>query len=136
MLTRYIPVLFLTFLFHSASAQVSNTLYEKIVRLDSSFFHAYNTCDMELQAAFYNDSIEFFHDRSGLETSKAKVLENTRKYICGKVTRELIPGTIEVSPLPGYGAVELGMHQFRNKEEKDMVPKPSRFMIIWKQEGD
>jgi ketosteroid isomerase-like protein len=106
-------------------------LYRTIVRLDSTFFHAYNTCDLATQAAFYSDTIEFFHDKSGLDTSKQRILANTKKYICGKVTRELVPGSIEVSPLPGYGAVELGMHLFHNNQEKDAKPHASRFVIIW-----
>jgi ketosteroid isomerase-like protein len=106
-------------------------LYRTIVRLDSTFFHAYNTCDLATQASFYSDTIEFFHDKSGLDTSKQHILANTKKYICGKVTRELVPGSIEVSPLPGYGAVELGMHLFHNNQEKDAQPHASRFVIIW-----
>jgi len=119
-----------------AQAQRSDELYQTLSRLDSVFFTAYNTCDMKTQAAFYNDSIEFFHDRSGLETSKERLLANTRRYICGKVTRELVKGSLVVSPLPGYGAVVLGMHQFRNSEEKGQVPKPSQFVMVWKKENE
>jgi hypothetical protein len=110
-------------------------LYRTIAKLDSTFFHAYNTCDLAKQAEYYSDSIEFFHDKSGLDTSKQRILENTKKYICGKVTRELVPGSLEVSPLPGYGAVELGMHMFHNNQEKVAKPHPSRFLIIWKNNG-
>jgi hypothetical protein len=107
-------------------------LTQTIRKLDSAFFHAYNNCDMAKQAEFYSDSLEFFHDRSGLETSKQKVLADTKKYICGKVTRELVPGSLEVSPLPGYGAVELGSHMFHNNQEKNDKPHASKFMIIWR----
>lgn len=107
-------------------------LYRTVVHLDSSFFAAYNNCDMATQANFYADTIEFFHDKSGLDTSKQRILANTKKYVCGKVTRQLVPGSIEVSPLPGYGAVEIGMHQFYNNQEKDAIPHASRFVIIWK----
>ncbi len=89
---------------------------------------------MATQELFYADKIEFFHDRSGLDTSKQNILAGTKKYICGKVTRELIKGSLEISPLPGYGAIEVGMHQFYNNQEKDAKPKPSRFIIIWKNE--
>jgi hypothetical protein len=111
-------------------------LFHEIVKLDSTFFHAYNTCDIAKQAELYSDTIEFFHDKSGLDTSKQHILANTKKYICGKVTRELVRGSIEVSPLPGYGAVELGMHMFHNNQEKDAKPHPSRFLIIWKHSQD
>jgi ketosteroid isomerase-like protein len=109
-------------------------LHRTIAKLDSTFFHAYNTCDIATQEAFYADKIEFFHDRNGLDTSKQNILANTKKYVCGRVTRELVKGSLEVSPLPGYGAVEVGMHLFHNSEEKDAKPKPGRFIIIWNNE--
>lgn len=115
----------------------SQELYDKIVRLDSIFFHTYNTCDIAKQASFYSDSIEFYHDQTGLSTSKQEILESTRKNICGKVTRELVKGSIEVYPLKGFGAVEIGLHRFRNNTEKQGMPsEPGKFIIIWKQSGD
>ena len=60
----------------------------------------------------------------------------TEKNICGKVTRELVKGSIEVSPIPNYGAVEIGMHMFHNNQEKGQVPHASRFVVIWRNRGD
>ena len=54
-------------------------LYDTIVYLDSVFFKAYNTCNMELQADFYADDIEFYHDQGGLMTSKQEILECHQK---------------------------------------------------------
>lgn len=113
----------------------SNNLYQTIASLDSTFFAAYNNCNIQTQASMFADSIEFYHDKSGLSTSKKDILESTQKYICGKVARELVEGSIEVSPVPGYGAVEIGMHRFHNLVEKS-VSRPSKFVIIWKNTGD
>lgn len=118
----------------SAHAQ-TDTLYETVARLDSLFFRAYNTCDIATQAAFYSDSIEFYHDRGGLTTSKKDLLESTQKYICGNVTRQLTPGSLEVSPIPGFGAVEFGYHTFYNRAEPDAQQKASKFVIIWQNAG-
>ena len=134
-LQKSLVLLICLFLYNGSRAQ-SDELYKKIVQLDSAFFNAYNTCDIARQEAFYSDTIEFFHDKTGLETSKKKILADTRKYVCGKVTRELVKGSIEVSPLPGYGAVELGTHIFHNNQEKDDVPHPSKFVIIWRSSND
>ena len=114
----------------------STDLYKTISKMDSIFFHAYNTCDLQKQSAIYADKVEFYHDKSGLDTSKQNILASTEKYICGKVTRDLLKGSIEVSPIPGYGAVELGQHSFRNKMENNSLSKPSKFVIIWKNEGE
>jgi len=122
-------------IFFKTSAQ-SKTLYQTIAELDSIFFTAYNTCDLKKQAEFYSDSIEFYHDQGGLIRSKQAILEGTERNICGKVTRELVKGSIEVSPIPNYGAVEIGMHMFHNNQEKGQVPHASRFVVIWRNRGD
>lgn len=110
----------------------SDNLYQTIINLDSTFFAAYNNCDINKQIEFYSDSIEFYHDQGGLMTSKKDLIEATKKNICGKVSRELVKGSIEVSPIANYGAVEVGMHIFHNNQEKNQIPHPCRFIIIWK----
>lgn len=119
----------------TASAQVAedSELYKKVVALDKELFDAYNNCDMETQARLMDEDLEFYHDMGGLATSKTEVLQGIEKNICGKVSRSLVPGSIEVHEIPGFGAVELGMHQFFNNQEPDAESKPSRFITIWKQ---
>lgn len=109
-------------------------LYKTILALDSAFFAAYNTCEVNLEtyADFYADTLEFFHDQSGLSTSKSDIVESTRKYVCGKVTRELVKGSVEVHEIKGYGAIEIGLHTFHNNEEAEGTSKPGRFIILWK----
>jgi len=128
-------VVTLVLIFSKASAQ-SKSLYQTIAELDRIFFTAYNTCDLKKQAEFYSDSIEFYHDQGGLIKSKQVILQATERNICGKVTRELVKGSIEVSPIPNYGAVEIGMHMFHNNQEKGQVPHASRFVVIWRNRGD
>jgi hypothetical protein len=109
----------------------SPELYREIVKMDSIFFTAYNNCDIETQASFYSDTIEFYHDKGGLETSKKKILESIKNNVCGKVTRLLVEGSIEVYPIAGYGAVEMGLHKFHNKVENS-TSDPAKFVIIWR----
>ena len=114
-------------------------LHDTIVYLDSVFFEAYNTCNLHLDqyAAFYSDSIEFYHDKGGVMTSKKDIVASTEKYVCGKVTRELIKGSIEVFPIKDYGAVEMGLHRFHNNQEKDTTPaRVGRFTIIWQHKNN
>ncbi len=109
-------------------------LYHQIDSMDKVFFDAYNTCNIEKQEAIYSDSIEFFHDKNGLINSKSELIKGTRNNICGKVTRYIIPGSIEVYSINNYGAVEIGFHRFYNNQEPDAESKPSKFIIIWKKE--
>lgn len=112
-------------------------LYREIVSADSTFFQAYNTCDKNLKqyAAYFLDDIEFYHDKGGLITSKTELVHATQKNVCGKVSRELVKGSIEVYPIKNFGAVEIGLHQFHNSAEPDAISKPARFMIVWKSEA-
>jgi len=105
-------------------------LYDTIVYLDSIFFNAYNTCDMELQSEFYSEKIEFYHDLGGLSTSKQDILTAIKNNICDKVTRERLKESIEVYPIANYGAVEIGLHRFHNKVEGS-TSDPSKFIIFW-----
>ncbi|MFB9842155.1 nuclear transport factor 2 family protein [Mucilaginibacter ginsenosidivorans] len=107
-------------------------LYNAIVHMDSVYFNAYNTCDMATQAAIYSDSIEFYHDKGGLMTSKKDLLKALKDNICGKVTRVLVPGSIEVYPIGTWGAVEIGLHRFINHVESETPSKPDKFIVIWR----
>lgn len=125
----------------TASAQSQDTytykisdqkLYNAIVHMDSVYFNAYNTCDMATQAAIYSDSIEFYHDKGGLMTSKKDLLQALKDNICGKVTRVLVPGSIEVYPIGNWGAAEIGLHRFINHVESETPSKPDKFIVIWR----
>jgi hypothetical protein len=107
-------------------------LYNTIVAMDSVFFEAYNTCNLDKQAGIYSDKIEFYHDKGGLMTDKQEILDGTKKYVCGKVTRELVKGSIEVYSIKDFGAVEIGLHKFHNNTEKAGTPShASKFIIFW-----
>lgn len=109
-------------------------LYNTILRQDSIFFNAYNTCsvNLDLYASYYADSMEFYHDKGGVATSKKDIVEGTKKNICGKVTRQLIKGSVEVYPIKDFGAIEIGYHVFHNNEEPNAPQHPGRFVIVWK----
>jgi ketosteroid isomerase-like protein len=131
--TKYISVLILVFGCLAAIGQTSNPQLKKIIiQMDSVYFAAYNNCDMAKQAELYTEDIEFYHDKGGLETSKDKLLKSIEDNICGKVKRVLVEGSIEVSEIPGYGAVVMGMHKFHNNQEPEAISKPSKFITIWK----
>lgn len=114
----------------------SKELYNAIVHMDSVYFNAYNSCDMEAQSRIYADSIEFYHDKGGLTTSKKELLDAIKTNICGKVTRQLVPGSIEVYPIANFGAVEIGLHRFINHAEGDALSKPDKFIVVWRERND
>ncbi|MFL5747157.1 MAG: nuclear transport factor 2 family protein [Niastella sp.] len=112
----------------------SKELYDSIVHMDSVWEDSYNNCKMDVQAQLISDDLEFYHDRTGLMTSKKALIEALKNNICGKVTRELLKGSIEVYSINNYGAVEMGYHRFHNKTE-NVTGGYSRFILIWRHEN-
>jgi len=113
--------------------QVTKAFYQTIVTLDSLFFDAYNHCNIPVMDSLISEDLEFYHDKGGFSNSKKETIEAVKRNICGKVTRELLPGSIEVYEIKGYGAVEIGFHGFRNNREKESGPiHYSKFVHIWR----
>lgn len=122
-----------------AIAADAQDLTSTVTALDTKLFAAYNTCDLETLGAIVVDDLEFYHDKNGLMTGKAAFVDSISKYICGKVKRALVPGTLEVHPLKGYGAVEIGTHTFCQTDSKGNCTSPAgpaRFVMLWQQTGD
>ena len=114
------------------SIKSDKELTQAITALDKQLFDAYNTCDLEKLGALVGDDLEFYHDLSGLATGKKTFLDAIKNNICGKVTRELVAGSLEVYPLHGYGAVEIGVHRFNNpgSQDHDEVGE-AKFIHLW-----
>src|SRR5450759_2471648 len=82
-------------------------LNKTVASLDAALFDSFNNCSLEKFAAFFADDVEFYHDQGGVTLGKKELTDSIRKNICGKVTRELVPGTLQVYPMKGYGAIEM-----------------------------
>ena len=93
------------------SGAIPDSLFQTIQSLDAQLFDAYSHCDLEKFGSFLADDLEFYHEASGFSRSRQTTIEGVKNNICGKVTRELVPGTLEVYPIANYGAVEIGVHQ-------------------------
>jgi hypothetical protein len=109
-----------------------SSIYDTIVAMDAKWEDSYNNCKIEVMTEIMNEDLEFYHDRGGLMTSKTELINAVKNNICGKVTRVLKKGSIEVSEIPGYGAVEIGMHGFHNKQEPNAEVHFAKFVHVWK----
>src|SRR5579871_1867935 len=111
------------------------TLLETVAGLDAGLFGAYNRCDLEKLGSYVADDLEFYHDRTGLSRGRELFIDSYRKNICGKVHRDLIPGSLEVYPLNGYGAVEIGSHVFCDSRKKAKCDRETdgiaKFVMLW-----
>src|ERR1700730_13439821 len=78
------------------SIKSQEELNKVVASLDAALFDSYNRCDLERFAAFIADDVEFYHDQGGVTLGKGDLTDSIKKNICGKVTRELVPGTLQV----------------------------------------
>jgi len=108
----------------------SGELFDKVQSLDTQLFDAYNHCDLKTLGAMVSDDLEFYHDKTGLAVGKEPFITAIRENICGKVERILVPGTLEVYPIAGYGAVEIGVHRFHHPGQPDNVGE-AKFVTLW-----
>jgi ketosteroid isomerase-like protein len=107
-------------------------LTKAVTALDAALFDSYNRCDLEKFATFFSDDVEFYHDQSGLTLGVKELTRAVKENICGKVTRELVPGTLQVYPMKGYGAVEMGVHRFHHPGHDDSEGVgEGRFIHLW-----
>lgn len=121
----------------SAGKGKADSLYYKIMQLDQKVFDAFNRRDTITFDSMFSKDLEFFHDKGGLtgfnETSgflRSNIRSNS------DLQRTLVPGTAEVYPVPGYGAIETGTHEFCHTEQKQKECGQFKFLHIWKQTGD
>ena len=112
--------------------QSQEELDKAITALDNALFDAYNKCDLEKFASLLAEDVEFYHDQGGVTLGKVALTDSVKKNICGKVTRELVPGSLEVFYMKGYGAIEMGVHRFHHPGHEDTeAVGEARFVHLW-----
>jgi hypothetical protein len=108
----------------------SDDLYKTVAGLDKALFDAYNTCDLDKLGSMVAEDLEFYHDKTGLAVGRKIFIESIKNNICGKVHRELVPGTLEIYPLKDYGAVEIGVHRFTHPNDPQSLGE-AKFVTLW-----
>lgn len=114
-------------------AAKDSDLYRTIAEQDRKVFEAIDRCDMVAERSMWADDAEFYHDKTGLLAGGDKIVDAFKNNLCGKVKRELVPGTLEVYPMNGYGAVEIGVHRFLHPYAQDHgVVGEAKFIHLWR----
>ena len=110
----------------------SGQLFDELARMDAELFDAaFVACDADRFRAIFTADAEFYHDRTGAEVGEAvRTLKSCPRD--NGVTRSLVPGSVEVYPMKGYGAIQMGRHVFARKGEPGS--EVAKFVHLWKQE--
>lgn len=117
---------------------VSLALYNEIRHEDSVMFNAFNAQNLEALQATFSDTLEFYHDKGGVTGFAQTMLNFKDLFERNKTTglrRVLVPGSLQVYPIAGYGAIETGEHQFCHIENGKNDCGTFKFLHIWKQEN-
>ncbi|MEY2413376.1 MAG: hypothetical protein QOD84_1982 [Acidobacteriaceae bacterium] len=118
---------------------LDGTLRNQILSADRQLFDAYNTCDTVQFSRSLAADLEFFHDTTGLTGHDWNVNALEKRCTEGtKYRRTLEEQSVQVFPLPGYGALEMGTHRFYEQraggpETLDATPG---FTNVWKKTLD
>lgn len=123
----------------SAQAQAPDTekeLFKTVGTLDAGLFDGVNRCDIEKVRDYFAEDAVFLHDKVPPLVGRGAIVDSIKENLCGKVVRELVPGTLEVHPLKDYGAVEIGMHRFLHPFSQDHgVVGEAKFIHVWQLRG-
>lgn len=101
-------------------------------------------CDPATLAATVTDDMEFYHDKGGAMDRQAFIADYAKSCAAKRAPdawrsrRELVPETLKVYAIPGFGAVEEGTHLFyeRKGEGPERLAGKARFSILWKLGAD
>ncbi|WP_316777201.1 nuclear transport factor 2 family protein [Pedobacter antarcticus] len=121
--------------FSQQNKTAETPLYQEIFKADSLMFQAFNNCDSTTYRKFIKDDLEFYHDLGGFTKGAANEMLSI-KEMCERgnhIRRELIKSSLEVHPLKGYGAVEIGTHRFyhTNKGQEEKISGTYKFVQVW-----
>ena len=117
---------------------LDDPLFRTLASLDNQLFDAYNRCDLDKFAALMVEDVEFYHDKGGVTLGRAALVEAVKNNICGKVRRDLIPSSLEVHPMDGYGALQIGTHRFCAHDAKrcdGLDGGVGKFIHLWRESG-
>lgn len=116
----------------SVQAQDREALYNAISTMDSLLFTAFNNRDIEPIKQIFSTDLEFFHDKGGLSGYDQNIQQLSANFQGGNSPqRELLRETMEVYPIPGYGAIQYAEHRFCHPENGKMECATFKFVHVW-----
>jgi hypothetical protein len=112
-------------------ASPDRELRAAILEQDRKMGVAYNAHDVARLMATFAPGLEFFHDTGGA-LDFAQVQAGFTSVFAGNpdIHRELLDG-MEVFPIKGYGAIQIGTHRFCHTEHGKPVCGTFRFTQVW-----
>lgn len=120
----------------------TTALFIELKAYDSLLFDiGFNECNIAVFDSLVADDFEFYHDQSGIISSKQNFIDGTKNGLCNmdyKAVRKLKSGSQSVFPMYNngelYGALQTGFHRFYarypNSPELQLTSE-AHFSHIW-----
>ncbi len=111
-------------------------LFQTIAGLDTEIFDAFNKHDVARLMSLFTEDLEFYHDTGGL-SNYAENTDGFKKMFASTpdIRRDLEAGSLQVFPIKGYGAMEIGRHRFCHKENGKDECGTFGFAMVWRKTG-
>jgi len=123
----------------AAISQPVSPLFTTVAALDAAVFDAFNRCsapgELQRHANYFAPDVEFYHDEGGVTWKRSEMIANTKKNVCGKYRRELVPGTLKVFPVKNFGAIAQGEHRFCQLAS-GKCDGMADFVMVWRKRGN
>lgn len=120
----------------TAAAETKSPLLVEIAAADKKLFDAFNGRDISVVKVMFDESLEFYHDRGGLSDYAQTIRQLTENFANPNwPRRELVAGTLEVHPIPNYGAIQTGAHRFCHEENGKTECGVFKFVHVWQKKG-
>ena len=127
----------------AALAPTGAELTRSLARFDADFFALFFLgCDPTRLMTMVTPDLEFYHDKAGVVATSgaalvadyAKNCEARKAPDAWRSRRELVPESLRVDPVPGYGAIEAGEHRFyeRKGDGPERLAGFAVFTMLWK----
>ena len=115
----------------------SGELFETVARMDRHLFDAFNAHNVDRLMSIVTRDLEFYQDDDGLKNYEQCLSEFKTMFASNTdIKRELVEGTLEVYPIKGYGALEIGQHRFCHTENGKQDCAILKFAMIWQKTDD
>ena len=127
----------------TTSLPEGQALREEVRAADDRFFALFfdARCHPAEVRAMLADDIEMYHDKVGVvATSAAQFMADYEKGCATRAApdawrsrRELVPESLKVDPVPGFGAIEDGDHRFyeRQGDGPERLAGLAHFTQLW-----
>jgi len=119
-------------------------LTEQIARADAELFDLFfvQPCDEARFRTLIADDVEFYRDKDGVVTKWAEEFMAAYRKNCAyradpaawRSRRELVRSSLQVDPVPGWGAMEMGDHLFYERHGvngTEALAGKARFAMVW-----